>query len=199
MSFHEIRFPAGITLGAKGGPEFNTNVLTMVSGKEQRNINWSNCRNKYDISANITSKSKIEELLSFFKARRGRAYGFRFKDWNDYSAIKENIGTGDGSKVDFQLIKTYSSGSEIYTKEIKKPADGTVKVYVDDIEMLSGWTIDIATGVITFSIAPAVDATIEGDFEFDIPVRFNHDSLDISMKSVNSGQIEKIELVEIKL
>lgn len=199
MSFHEIRFPENISLGAKGGPEFNTNILTMVSGKEQRNINWSESRNRYDISTNINSKNKIEELLAFFNARKGRAYGFRFKDWSDYKVISESLGMGDNSTKDFQLTKTYSNGGENYTKVIKKPVNGTVKIYVDNVEMVSGWVVDYSTGVISFSTAPAQDVVITADFEFDVPVRFNHDDFEISMNSTNSGQIEKIELIEIKL
>lgn len=199
MSFHEVRFPENISLGAKGGPEFNTNILTMISGKEQRNINWSESRNKYDISTNIKSKTRIEELLAFFNARKGRAYGFRFKDWSDYKVAAESLGLGDGIKTDFQLTKTYSNGSEKYVRTINKPVEGTVKVYVDDVEMLAGWAVDSSAGILSFSVAPMQDSVIKADFEFDVPVRFNHDNLEISMNSVNSGQIEKIELVEIKL
>ena len=49
-------------------------------------------------------------LIAFFRARKGRAFGFRFKDWNDYQALAETFGTGDETTRTFQPTRGYSSG-----------------------------------------------------------------------------------------
>ena len=38
---------------------------------------------------------------------------------------------------------------------------------------------------------------IQADFEFDVPVRFNNDVMEITMNSINSGNVKELELIEI--
>src|SRR4051812_15138384 len=131
--FHEVQFPPKIAYGATGGPEFNTSVITTFGGFEQRNINWQKARGKWDISTGIKTKADMEGVNGFFRARFGKAYGFRFKDWSDYQAIKQVIGVGNGSQTIFQLSKLYTSGDEKYQREIKKPVIETGKIYLNDV------------------------------------------------------------------
>jgi hypothetical protein len=48
---------------------------------------------------------QLDELIAFCRARKGRAYGFRFKDWTDYKATGQLTGTGNGAIKIFQLVK----------------------------------------------------------------------------------------------
>ncbi|WP_081173331.1 DUF2460 domain-containing protein [Rhizobium rhizosphaerae] len=48
MTFHDIRFPADISLGASGGPERKTDIVALASGHKQRNAPWVNSRRRYD-------------------------------------------------------------------------------------------------------------------------------------------------------
>jgi uncharacterized protein (TIGR02217 family) len=50
---------------------------------------------------------QIDELIAFFRARRGKAYSLRFKDWTDYKANGQLLGTGDDALTQFQLVKHY--------------------------------------------------------------------------------------------
>src|SRR3984957_518343 len=132
-AFHEVRFPPNIAYGASGGPEFNTTVAANLAGYEQRNINWPAARGKWDISTGIKSQSDMQAVIAFFRARFGKAYGFRFKDWSDYQGTGELIGTGDGSNKIFQLVRNYVSGSYSYQRQIKKPVNATVKIYLNSV------------------------------------------------------------------
>ena len=76
--FHDVRFPDAVARGATGGPEFSTDIIAVASGFEQRNVNWSAARAKYDISTGIRTREQMAEVIAFFRARKGRAYGFRF-------------------------------------------------------------------------------------------------------------------------
>ena len=71
MSFLETRFPDSIAFGSSGGPEFNTSVAVMRSGIEQRNINWSKCRLRFNVLNGIKTQKQLEELLSFFYTKKG--------------------------------------------------------------------------------------------------------------------------------
>ena len=90
--FHEVRFPDNIAYGATGGPEFATTVVATGSGHEKRNVNWSEARGRWDVASGLKKQAQIDELIAFFRARRGKAYGFRFKDWTDYGATGQLLG-----------------------------------------------------------------------------------------------------------
>jgi uncharacterized protein (TIGR02217 family) len=126
--FHEVRFPDNIAYGATGGPEFATTVVATGSGHEKRNVNWAEARGRWDVASGLKKQAQIDELIAFFRARRGKAYGFRFKDWTDYRATDQPLGTGDGALTQFQLVKHYPSGSVIEVRTITKPVAGTVSM-----------------------------------------------------------------------
>jgi uncharacterized protein (TIGR02217 family) len=54
-AFHEIRFPVDIARGSRGGPERKTDIVTLGSGREERNIRWASSRRKYDAGYGIKS------------------------------------------------------------------------------------------------------------------------------------------------
>ena len=196
MSFVETKFPDSIAFNSISIPEFNTNIITMKNGSEQRNINWNSCRLKYNVLNRIKTATELSELLAFFRARKGRAIGFRFKDWSDYKAIGQILGIGDGTKTQFQLIKNYVSGTTTYLRTITKPVLGSLVIYVDNIAT-TDYTIDLTTGILTFNTAPLNTKEIKADLEFDVPVRFDSDILEIGMDSINSGTVKEIKLIEI--
>lgn len=108
-NFYERTFLPEIAYGATGGPEFSTDIITSSNGYEQRNINWLNSRNRYNLAPAIKNKEQLEYLISFFKACQGKAIGFRFKDWMDFQIKNQVIAAGDGEAKEFQLIKTYNA------------------------------------------------------------------------------------------
>lgn len=207
MSFHEIRFPDNISRGARGGPERRTQIVTLASGDEERNANWANSRRRYDVSYGIRRADDLAAVVAFFEARSGRLHGFRFKDWSDHrsgapsqavSAMDQPIGTGDGAITVFQLIKHYRSGPQGWTRTITKPVAGTVRIAVNGTERSSGWSAEPTTGRVTFSTAPAAGTTITAGFEFDVPVRFDSDTMDVTLDIERLGSITSIPLVEIR-
>lgn len=109
QQFHEVRFPTDISYGSNGGPGFLTNILELASGHEQRNIEWSLAKAKYDVQYGIKTREQMQDVLDFFYARRGRGYGFRFKDWMDYQIPRQQIGTmGSTQNVStLQVFKRY--------------------------------------------------------------------------------------------
>ncbi len=197
MSFLEVKFPDSISFNSSSILEFNTSVVQSKSGLEQRNINWNSNKMKFNVVNGIKSKKELDEIVSFFRNVKGKAYGFRFKDWSDYQAKNEYIGVGDGEKTEFQLIKSYKIGNDFITnRKITKPVFSSIKIFVDDI-LNNDFNIDLTSGLITFNNPPPLNSTIKADFEFDIPVRFDSDLLEISMNSINSGNIKEISLIEI--
>lgn len=208
QGFHDIRFPLDIAFNSTGGPSFSTTVTELASGAEQRNINWSQARAQYDISTGIRAEDDVVEVLHFFRARQGRAFGFRFKDWADFtsnpsfgpaSSTDQILGVGDGVQVDFELIKTYGEAQANYIRRITKPVAGSVNVAIDGVEAISGFSVDHDEGVIRFDTPPAVGVSVSAGFEFDVPVRFNADTLSLRASSFRAGEIPNIGLVEVRV
>jgi uncharacterized protein (TIGR02217 family) len=199
VSFVEVQFPPDISYGSSGGPTFSTDVIEAFSGFEQRNINWSAARARYNVAHGVKTQAQLDELISFFRARQGKAIGFRFKDWTDYQAVGQNIGTGNASQTIFPLIKKYTSGGVTVTRTIKKPTNnGTLKIYLNAVLQSSGYTVNYATGEITFSTAPGSGVVVTADFEFDVPVRFDTDQLDAAIDDFGTRSWSDIPLVELR-
>ncbi len=208
MSFHEVRFPDGISYGTSGGPERRTEIATLGSGFEERNSPWSHSRRRYNAGYGVRNTNDLHAVIGFFEARHGRLHGFRFKDWLDWKSCPpldeftptdQSIGIGDGVQSDYQLVKRYISGDQTYIRPITKPVAGTVIIALDGIEQTTGWSVDTSNGLITFDTAPASGAVITAGFEFDVPVRFDTDRLDIALSRFRAGDIPSIPLIELKL
>ena len=207
MAFHEVRFPDNISRGARGGPELRTQIVELASGDEERNASWADSRRRYDVAYGIRRADDLAAVVAFFEARNGRLHGFRYKDWADYksappsqaiTATDQQIGTGTGSLQTFQLAKRYASGAQTWVRTVAKPVAGTVRVALGMVEQMSGWTVDTTTGVVTFTTAPAGGVIVRAGFEFDVPVRFDSDTLDVTPDFERLGSITAIPLQEIR-
>lgn len=201
MSFHEIRFPEDIAYGSTGGPEYSTDVIITQGGYEQRNINWAEARARYNVAHGVKTQAQLDALIAFFRARKGKAHGFRFKDWTDYQIIGQILGEGDGIATTFPLIKTYDSGSISENRNITKPVQGSVEIYVNSVLQTENtdYTLNCATGIVSFTAAPGVEEIVSADGEFDVPVRFDTDRLIASLDTYGSYSWGEIPLVEIRI
>lgn len=204
MSFHEVSLPARLAFGSTGGVERRTEVVTLASGHERRSTPWASGRRRYLIGAGLRSLDDMAALTAFFEARQGRLYGFRFRDFADFKSCApgsepgpgdQQIGAGDGVETRFRLAKTY--GGQVRT--IAKPVEGTVRVAVDGVEVVGGWDVDLTTGDVTFDVAPAEGAPITAGFQFDTPVRFDADRLEITLETFGSGRMVAMPLIEIRV
>ncbi len=208
MAFHEVRFPDNISRGARGGPERRTQIVELASGAEERNASWANSRRRYDVAYGIRRADDLAAVVAFFEARNGRLHGFRFKDWADFKSClpsqtpgptNQPIGTGNGAATLFQLTKRYTSGAQSWSRVITKPVAGTVTVALNGTPQASGWSVSTTSGLITFTTAPAAGVAITAGFEFDVPVRFDTDVLDVTLDLERLGSITSIPLIELRL
>jgi uncharacterized protein (TIGR02217 family) len=211
MAFHDIRFPTDISRGAHGGPERRTDIVVLGSGAEERNARWSDSRRSYNAGYGIKSLDDLHSVIAFFEERRGRLYGFRWRDHVDWkscapekipTAIDQAIGVGNGSQATFQLAKVYGRVFAPWTRTINKPSVGSVSVAVANaIQPAAHFTVNPDTGVVTFTAAhiPPAGTRITAGYEFDVPVRFDTDRLDINMQGFRHGSIPAIPVVEIRV
>jgi uncharacterized protein (TIGR02217 family) len=212
MAFHEVLFPTSISRGTHGGPERRTDVVVLGSGHEERNSRWANSRRSYNAGYGVKSLDDLHAVIAFFEERRGRLYGFRWRDHADWkscppeqtpTALDQLIGTGDGSTSPFQLKKSYGALHAPWSRDIKKPVEGSVLVAVNGAAQTLGvaFTADPGTGRVQFLAGhiPVLGAQVTAGFAFDVPVRFDTDRLEVSLQGFRHGAIPSIPIVEIRV
>jgi uncharacterized protein (TIGR02217 family) len=197
MAFHDVRLSDEIEQGASGGPNFQTTVLPLSSGGEQRNIDWAEARHEWELGYGIDNKQAYDEVRQFFFARRGMAHTFRFKDWSDFQLNDEVIGLGDGTNRVFQIIRTYEAdGPAPYFRRITRPVAGTVVFKVAGVTRAA---VDNGLGVYTLATpAPALGVEVSCTCEFDMCVRFNVDKFNLTLTQVDAGQISSLPIIEVR-
>jgi uncharacterized protein (TIGR02217 family) len=166
MAFLEApRFPENVSFGFTGGPGYQTEVIVVNSGDESRNQVWSQSRHSYEASHAARQPAQWQPLKAFFHVAKGRANGFRLKDWTDYqvpdAAGTGIMGTGVGTGyATYQLGKLYTSGTGTTTRNIVKPRQASssyagVNLYRNGILLSYGIApgqvaFDESTGIVTF-------------------------------------------------
>lgn len=206
MSFHEVRFPAAISFGSSGGVERRTEIIELVSGFEERNSPWAQSRRRYDAGLGVRSLDDLAEVLAFFEARHGQLYGFRWKDWLDHRscapsgtiAATDQVLEGTGTVR--QLVKRYEDAAGSYVRTIAKPASGSVQVAVDGVALVAGtdFTVDETTGLVTLATDPGALQVTAG-FEFDVPVRFDVDTVEVNLAAFEAGDIPSVPVIEVRV
>lgn len=204
MAFDDVQFPDSIAEGAEGGPEFSTSVVISSGGHEQRNANWSTARRRYNVGTGLKDDDDVAEIVKFFVARQGRLRGFRFKDYADYVMPRQAIGVTDGLDATWPIFKRYSSGSINADRRITRPVTGTVRCWVNSVEITEGggaseFTLG-ALGIIILgsTLTATTGQTIEAECEFDVPVRFDTDYLALNIKAYRISEWPDIPLLEVR-
>ncbi len=208
QDFHEVRFPLDVALGMRGGPARRTDIVSLASGREQRNARWARSRRRYDAGLGVRTLDALAAVIAFFEERRGRLIGFRLHDRADCkscapsaspSPTDQVLGMGDGARLAFPLQKTYGGDHAPYQRLIAKPIAGSVQVALDGAVLAKGvdFVCDTTSGIVTFLTAPAAGAVVSAGFSFDVPVRFDTDELEIDLSAFEAGAVPRIPLVEI--
>jgi len=209
MAFHEVRLPTRLAFGSTGGVERRTEIVTLGSGFERRSTPWAQGRRRYLIGANLRSLDDMAALTGFFEARRGRLFGFRFRDFADCKScapgavlgpLDQAMGAGDGTRTAFQLVKRYGEGDDAVERRIVRPVDGTVQIAVDGEALsVAAFTVDATTGLVTLAEPPGVGAAVTAGFEFDTPVRFDADRIEVTLESFDAGRVAAVPLIEVRV
>lgn len=205
QSFDDVLFPLALGRDASVTPEFSTNVTITASGFERRNSLWSDARMRFDVGPGVRSDAELGELISFFRARRGQARGFRLRDPSDFSSngmtgtptpADQVIGTGDGATSHFALVKHYGESVDAQRRRITRPRSETLRVSINGAE--TGDFALEARGIVAFTNAPPAGSIIRAGFLFDVPVRFAEDSINISGAEFAAGEAPSVPLVELR-
>lgn len=166
--------------------QFDTTVQTSVSGKENRHINRIQPRYTYTIQiaaldSNGTNAgliyNSLQTLVGFFNQCYGKALSFQYIDPDDYSISSQPFGVGDGATTAFQLCRTLGG----FTDNVFAPT-GVPKIYSNGALLTAGtnYTINSLTGVVTFTSAPSLGASLTWTGTYVWWCAWDNDALDLS-------------------
>ena len=200
--FHDVSFPMLLARGAVCTIDHHAEIIQLASGQEIRQSKWSTSRRSWDVGGAVRDLASLQNLVSFFEARSGPLYGFRFRDPLDHSSAApqqavrfddQPLGIGDGVETQFQLTKSI----EGLVRPITKPISETVQIGANNSERLEGWSVDALTGVVSFETPPAAGDLLSSGFEFDCAVRFGSDRLQATIEAFGAGRAVNVNLIEL--
>lgn len=201
-AFRDVTLPIDIGLHAAVEPCFSTTITTSPGGFEYRNADWQQARLRFDVGPGLRSMGDVQELVRFFRAMRGNAFAFRFRDSTDFSSCAMTgepsaadvlLGVGDGAQRRFALIKNYGDGE---SRRITRPVVETIEVSLDGA-VASEWEL-ASGGIIEFAEPPAIGVEVRAGFLFDVPVRFEEPSLRVSRTTYLAGELASVPLIEVR-
>ena len=203
--FDDVDFPLALGREARVLAEFSTVIVTSQSGNEQRAPDWDNARMRYDAGPGIRSEADVAALLDFYRARRGPAIAFRFRDPIDFSSAMggaqpaltdQVVGIGDGVRTDFALVKSYGTSTNSVKRRTTRPVAPSIMIGLNGIAA-SQWSLGDG-GTIRFTIPPPSGTVVTAGFLFDVPVRFSDDQLEVARATFLAGEIASVPLVEVR-
>lgn len=190
-------FPDYLAYGLVVGPQFATDVIEVKSGRETTNRRWEQARRIWDGSTTHRTHAERNEISGFFAAVAiGRANAFRVRDVTDYTDDGAGVLTSVTSSPanTYQLGKTYVSGAYTHTRSIYKPRSPIV------VTGGGSYSVDYTTGIVTHTAGPAPTGWTG---EYDVPVRFDHDSLMWEIAAKNGGNYlyvaREMRLIEVRI
>jgi uncharacterized protein (TIGR02217 family) len=192
MAFDDVLFPLALGRDAEVAPGFSTAIVTAAGGAEQRNASWAEARTQYDVGPGVRSEADIAALLAFYRARMGPARGFRLRDPFDFEGVGELLGTGDGVRRRFALVKHYGA----QPRRITRPAAGSVSVAVGGLAT-QAFAVE-AGGWVVLDAAPGAGVAVSAGFRFDVPVRFAEDRLAVTAAAWRAGEAASVPLIEVR-
>lgn len=205
QAFDAVDFPLAIGREAMVATEFSTQIVSAPSGHEQRASEWAEARMRYDAGPGLRSEADVRTLVDFFRARRGAARAFRFRDPFDGSsagdgglptAADQMLGVGDGARRQFALVKRYGAGDAEQVRIVRLPVADSVRVSVDGLETAA--FLVTGDGEVLLDVAPAVGVAVRAGFLFDVPVRFADDRLEVSRATFLAGEMASVPLIEVR-
>lgn len=195
-------------------PRWNTDLITLASGAETANQNWSQPFYNFTIPEAIRSMEIYETVIAHWMVVAGPAYTFPFRNPMDFASVALNIpaqvpnispndqviGTGDGLKMNFQIIKKYQRGGFTHYREIYLPVVNTVRVAFNGVEQFSGFSVNRTTGIITFTVPPSTGTAITCGYLYDENVRFeSDDSFDAISRNYGIAGYSDLTFIQVPL
>lgn len=192
---------AGLGYSVEKTPNFSTKVQKAVSGKEYRAAFFSypiwEFKLTYNFLRDNTTNNELKQLLGFFLKTYGGFTPFFLNDPSDNAVTNQSFGTGDGTTVGFQLVRTYGGGGFTFNEPVVAlNGSPTIK---DNGSTVSGANYSITNGLVTFNTPPVSGHALTWTGAFYYYVRFKEDSQLFSQFMNNLWEAKNVHMIGVKI
>lgn len=200
-------------------PRWVTDITQVDSGAEQANQRWSNPLHTFRLPDAVRTQDVVDAVRNHWLVMRGPFHTWPWRDPLDFASVAlvtpnvaptisdtdQPLGTGDGVTREFQLVRRYTVGGQIYTRNIELPIVSTVVVgFVPPVSnpsyTLPSWTVSRPGGVVTFDSAVEDGTALTAGYLFDVPVRFeSDDAFEGVLTTLNLAGYSDLTFIETRL
>jgi uncharacterized protein (TIGR02217 family) len=198
-------------------PRWSTAITQVDSGAEQANQRWQHPLYRFTLPQAVRDHEVFEAVRAQWLAMRGPAHTWPFRDPLDFAsaplaapnlvpsitALDQVLGTGDGARTKFQLVKEYARGSQTYTRTIHLPVVSSVLVSVGGtpvgVTSPPAFVVSRPDGEIEFATPPSPGQVVRAGFLYDVEVRFeSDDAFDGIVTTYHVSGFADVTLVEVR-
>ena len=212
MAHLDRDFPMNVAAGARAMRRRRSDIVELASGHEERAQRWQHSRLSFSAGLGVRSSDDLAAVLDLWEEAAGPVHSFRFRNWSDWRSglpsapvtpLDQPLGVGDGVRVAFQVVKRYGTALPV-DRPVQLPHAGTFRLAINGVEALSGWSLSVTGGTVTFAAPPAAGAVLRCGFTYDVPVRFADDMVSAEWLFFEPGgpgleAAPDISLVEVRL
>jgi uncharacterized protein (TIGR02217 family) len=198
---NSVRFPDRLASGVVYGPEFVTEIVPTISGREKRNRVRRNALCVGECSHIPTLREDYPDLLRFFRGVNGRFSSWRFKDFTDYECTFADGVLEEIDSTHFQLCKlyeVYSGFDEVRVIQAPIAAGFVLRDGSTTLTLTTDYTLDTATGIVT-TPSPRSAGSLSWSGTFDNVCRFDTDRMAVSAVTANVFTWGGIPIREVRL
>ncbi len=192
----------GLAWSVTKSPMWKTRIQTTVRGRELRIRDQIYPRWKFQQIYSFLSGTvrctpgytEIQIMMDFFQGAQGSWDNWLFLDPSDNFAANQTIGVGNGSQLSFQLVRSFAGS---FAEPIIAPTSWVIRL--DGAVQGSGFSVNTANGVLTFSSPPASGVVITADIHYYFRCRFTTDTLDFEEFAKAWWELKRIEFESVLL
>ena len=195
MNYINYRLPGRVSTQFERAVVGKTDISPLVSGRERRNAAWAFKKMQFTANFAMLTPDAQAAIVSAFYAANAQLMLFRFNDAGDNTVTASPLNTASlaGTTNPVQLTKRYTFGPAYADRNIQ--AINACVVNNSSGGVVSG-TVDTSLGLFTPAAAWGSGAyTWTG--AFDCWVRFNSDSLNVTMQTgdISTSDVDLIEQI----
>ena len=202
-------------------PRTSTSITATAGGAERRNRNWVHPLHDFILpEALARGWDCYEALHDHWMAMGGPEKSWPWRDPMDFASrhldqpnvapavtmLDQQIGVADGATASWQLTKTYTVGSQTYTRNIHLPVTASLLVSVNGVLATVApapgpFTVAVTRpgGVVTLNHNPTAGHVIRAGFLFDVEVRFeSDDAYEGILRAYQAGGFAELKLREVR-
>ena len=192
MSFPVFPILPSMEWNSKKTQRWNTKVQKTGSGKRKAMTTWSYPEWLIQCSYKALSEKEIERVAGFCAVVRGGLQPFLWLDPEDYQQTNVYLGSGDGEKTEFQLLRNFD---DIYVEPIRDVVLGSLQVFCNGKAVMHEL---LQNGGINMAAPPAKGARVTASFQYYWRVAFEDDALEWNNFWYGYYKLNQIKLVTVR-